>query len=111
MTIYKAAMRGVPEVLQDGATSGVGTIIAIPPSFHNHKLIIRGSAGVSAGAVQPANYQDPSQTLYAEIGGGPITVPDDDEIEYSWQGEATAIGCPITTTVVDGTVTVTYVGS
>ena len=106
----KSASGGVPIVLQSAATTGNGTAIAIPSSFRQHTLYIIGSAGVSSGAVQPQIASNPVDGSWADIGGGPITVLDNDTVVYSWTGQVNAVRCPVSTTVVDGTVTVTYVG-
>lgn len=109
----KTAMRGVPLVLQDSETEGDGLQIAIPPSFNHHQIIITGSAGVSAGAIQPETAMNPADTdddNWAPVGGGPITVVADESIEFNWQGSYIGFRARISTTVADGTVSVTYQG-
>lgn len=110
----KSAMRGVPVTLQDAATTGNGTVIAIPDSFRNHKLTIKGVATVSAGAIQPetANAPDYSGT-WAQVGGGPITVVSGAEIVYTWTGLIQFLRARISTTITGsgGSVTVEYEGS
>lgn len=112
MSKVKSPMRGVAVTLQDAATSGSGLVIAIPPSFANHEIIIKGSAGVSAGAVQPevASSADYAGD-WAALGGGPITVLDDGEVLYSFVGLYSFLKVRISTPIVDGTVTVTYKGN
>lgn len=113
MTQIISAMRGVPVTLQSAETDGNGIGIAIPNSFHSHKLTIKTSAGVSAGAVQPesALVADYSGT-WNPLGGGPITVPAaSSELEYNFEGIYSAIRAPISTPIVGGTIDVIYVGS
>lgn len=105
----KAASQGIPITIQDAATSGNGTAIAIPPSFRRHTLYITGSAGISAGAVQPEVSPFPDGP-WAALGGGPITVVVSDTVVFNWEGQVNAVRCIISTTIVDGTVTVRYVG-
>jgi len=112
MTI--AAMRGVPVTLQSAATTGNGTVLAIPANFNNHKIIIKGATGVTSGAIQPetADAYDYAGT-WAPIGGGPITVAAA-ELEYSWIGIMKFLRVRISTDVAGGagpSVTVTYVGN
>lgn len=112
MTTYQSAMKGVPVVLQDTQTTGNGLAISIPSSFRQHKLTIKGLATVSAGAVQPESATDPSYSgTWNPLGGGPITVVDVSEIEYNFEGIYSAIRARISTDIVGGHVTVTYVGS
>lgn len=115
MTTYQSAMRGVPVVLIDAlsALNAKGSIV-IPNSFRQHKLTIKGSVGspISAGAIQPESSNDPSYTgTYNPLGGGPITVVDSAEIEYNFEGIYSVIQARISTAIVGGNVTVTYVGS
>lgn len=112
MTVYKSPMSGVPMTLQSAATTGNGTAIAIPSSFRRHKLTIVCSAGVSAGAIQPETAKDASYAgTWAPLGGGPITVPAaSTAFEYTFEGIFAAFRARISTTVADGTVTVTYEG-
>lgn len=111
MAFQKSAMKGVKFSLQSAATTGNGTVAAIPPSFKQHKIYIKGSAGVSAGAVQieAASVNDYSGT-WGQIGGGPITVTADVENQIDFSGQYRFIRARISTTVVDGTVTVDYEG-
>jgi hypothetical protein len=112
MTTYLSATKGVPVTLQSGATTGNGVALAIPSSFKSHKINIKGLATVSAGAVQPESADDPSYSgTWNPLGGGPITVVDVSELEYNFVGIFSALRCRISTNIVGGTVTVTYVGS
>lgn len=108
----KSPMKGFLFTLQDAQTSGNGEVLAIPSTYTNHKFTIKGSAGVSAGAVQPeaADENDYSGT-WAQIGGGPVTVVASTELIVSYQGNLKFIRARISTAVVDGTVTVTYEGN
>ena len=109
MTIYKSAMSGIRVPLQTAATTGTGTAIAIPSSFKRHIVYITGSDIPSAGAVQIEVAGDPSATVWAPLGGGPITVPDG-LVVYEFEGIIGAIRANISTTVTSGTTTVEYEG-
>ena len=107
-----SAMRGVPVVLQDAQTAGSGLVIAIPDSFKHHKLYIKGIPTVSAGAVQPESSSDPTYAgTWGEVGGGSITVIDATEQQIDFEGVFKFLRVRISTNIVGGTVTVTYVGS
>lgn len=114
MAQLKSAMSGVPVTLQDAVSAtGRGTVIAIPDSFKHHKIIIKTSAGVVSGAIQPetADTYDYAGT-WAPIGGGPITVPAaSSEVEYTFEGVYRFFAARISTVIGGGTVTVIYVGS
>lgn len=112
MTDYKSPMRGVPEVLQNLATTGNGTAIALPPSFRHHTLTIKGNGAVGAGAIQPETSDDITYAgTWNPLGGGPITVVAASEIQYSWEGIFNAFRARISTDITVGTVTVTYEGT
>lgn len=112
MTIIQSAMRGVPVTLQDAQTSGNGMVIAIPDSFKHHTITIKGSTGVSAGAVQPetANEYNYAGT-WAPLGASPTTVVSNTESVVDFELVARFLRVRITTPVLDGTVTVVYEGS
>jgi len=112
MAIVKSAMRGVSVVLQDEQTTGNGLAIAIPPSFNNHRINIKGNGAVGAGAIQieSAETNDYSGT-WSPIAGSPITVPQSAEIDVNFTGVYKHIRARISTTVTVSTVTVTYQGS
>src|SRR5216683_3706095 len=55
-----AAMSGVPFKQQDTATTGNGTILALPPSFRNHTWIITAAAGTTSGAITIEASNDPT---------------------------------------------------
>lgn len=109
--MQRSAIRGVPFILQDAATTGDGSVVAVPPGFWQHSVIIKGSAGVSAGAIQLecASANDYSGA-WIPIGGGPVTVPDDGEELIQFEGTYLFIRARVSTDVTDGTVTVTYQG-
>ena len=112
MANTKSAMRGVSVVLQNAATTGNGQVLAIPSSFKKHTLIIKGSAGVASGAVQPEGSDDALYSgTWAQIGGGPVTVVASTEIIINFEGVFNFIRCGISSNIVGGTVTVTYLGS
>ena len=104
-------MRGVLVPLQTAATTGDGVVLAIPSSFRNHTIFIRGTDIPSAGAVQveTADSFDYAGT-WAPIGGGPITVPDG-EVVLQFEGVYQFIRARVTTTVTSGTLDVNYLGA
>ena len=112
MSITKSATRGTSVILQDAETTGNGLVLAIPSSFKHHTLYIKGSAGVASGAVQPesADSKDYAGT-WGQIGGGPITVVADTELAINFEGLYKFIRVGISTVVVGGTVSVSYIGS
>lgn len=110
--MISAPNRGELLVMQSALTTGTGTPIAIPDSYKNHKVIIKGSAGISAGAVQieTADAYDYAGT-WAQVGGGPITAVASTELAIDFSGVYKFIRTRITTNIVGGTVTTSYVGS
>lgn len=111
-----AAMSGVPYNLQDAQTTGNGNVVAPPPSFRNHTLIVSVPAGVTAGAIQPETSNDDSDAgTWAPIGGGPVTVPAaSSQLIIEFSGLYRFIRTRITTTISGGgspSVTVAYLGS
>ena len=114
MAVIKSAMRGVIEPLHSaGVATANGIALAIPSSYIHHKIIIKTSAGVASGAVQPESADVADYTgTWNPIGGGPITVPAASSIyEYEFTGRFSAIRARISTIVVGGTVDISYVGS
>src|SRR5712664_3288383 len=109
-----AAMSGVPFKLQDAATTGNGTAIALPPSFRNHTFVITAAAGTTAGAVQLESSNDP--TLAGTSGlitAAPVTVIASTDILVTVTGLFNFIRARISTTISGGgspSVTVTYEG-
>lgn len=104
-------MRGVPLLLQDAQTTGNGLVIAIPPSYDYHSIIIQGSSGVASGAVQLESAAAPDYAgTWAPVGGGPITVVADTEAAIDFEGTFIFLRARISTDIVGGTVTVTYKG-
>jgi hypothetical protein len=108
-----SAARGIPFTLQSAATTGNGNVVAIPNTFNRHKVTIKWSAGVSAGAVQIEGSDDPSFSgTWNPVGGGPIATTAANSIQsHEWEGIFLFVRSRITTNVVGGTVTVTYEGS
>jgi hypothetical protein len=108
-------MRGVPVVIIPAGTSATGRyqVLAIPNSFRRHIFIVKTSAGVASGAVQPeaANESDYAGT-WAPIGGGPVTVPAaSSELAIEFEGVYNFLACRISTVIGGGTIEVTYEGS
>jgi len=114
MTAPAAAMSGVPVDLISAATTGSG-IIALPPSFRNHTIIIKTASGVTSGAIQIETANDPSYSgTWAPIGGGPITVVAAAEIVANFTGVFNFVQARVSTTIAGGSapsVTVTYEGA
>ena len=111
----RAATRGVASTIQDAKTTGNGDVLAIPDSFRNHTLYIKGAADVSAGAIQPesADSYDYAGT-WAPIGGGPVSVGNATEVVINFTGVYKFLRARISTTISGGaapSVTVKYVGS
>lgn len=113
MAYQKSATRGTPVTLQPAlTTTGNGTVIAIPDSFTRHRIIIKGSAGIASGAIQPESADDPTYAgTWGQIGGGPITAVASTEITVDFTGVYSFIRARVSTDIVGGTVTVTYEGS
>jgi hypothetical protein len=114
MTTPVAAMSGVPVDLITALTTGSG-IIAVPPSFRNHTIIIKTAAAVTSGAVQleTANEYDYSGT-WAQVGGGPVTVVAATDLVINEAGVFNFLRARISTTIAGGgapSVTVTYEGA
>lgn len=108
----KSATRGTKVVLQDEVTDGDGLVLAIPDSFKHHTFYIVGSVGISAGAVQPESaFSNDYDGEWAQLGGGPLTVLNDETLIVNYVGVLAFIRCSVTTPIVDGTVTVSYEGS
>lgn len=113
MTI--AAMSGVPVKLQDAATIGNGTVLAIPPSFRNHNFMITAAVGVTSGAVQVETSNDPSDAgTWAPLTASPTTVVASTNILVAYTGILNFVRARISTTISGGgapSVTVTYEGA
>lgn len=106
-----AAMSGVPYALQSAAASGNGNTVAPPHTFKNHHIEIKGSAGVSAGAVQvEVNNDSADSNTWAPMGGGPVTVVASTDISVDFTGVYLFIRARISTPIANGTVTVNYLG-
>lgn len=116
MSITQSATKGIPVTLQSVATSGNGTTIAIPTPFRNHKLIVKGSGTIGAGAIQPETADSPTySSTWAPVGGGPVDITGlsgGGEYSIDFIGIYQFIRARISTDVTGGgSVTVTYVGS
>lgn len=108
----KGAMDGVPVTLQDAATTGNGSVVAVAPNARQHKVTITGSAGVGAGKIQieSAPTYDYAGT-WNPIAGGPITVVVSATIEVNFDGIYQFIRTRVSTDVTGGTVTTAYQGA
>jgi hypothetical protein len=106
-------MRGVPITLHTaGGAAAPGLVLALPDSFKHHTIIIKGSAGIASGAIQPevADVYDYAGT-WAPIGGGPVAVVASSEIVVNFEGVFKFFRARISTLMGGGTVNVIYVGS
>jgi len=111
MAVITSAMRGVPVTVQSAATTGSGTVIAIPNSFTEHIFTINGSSGVAAGAIQIETADDPGYSgTWAPVGSA-ITIQASKEIASNISGIYPFLRANISTPVVTGTVTVQYKGN
>jgi hypothetical protein len=108
-----AAMSGVVTVLQPaGSTTGNGNIIALPPSFRNHTILVKGSAGVGAGAVQVEVSNDPADAgTWAAVTATPTTVVASTDVAVILTGIFNFLRARISTNVTGGTVAVDYEGA
>jgi hypothetical protein len=117
MATIAAAMSGVPFALQAAATTGNGNVLAIPPSFRNHSFLVKGSSGVSSGAVTIETANDPADTnTWAAIDpiesvANPVTVVASADLMINYSGILNFVRARISTTVVGGTVSVDYEGA
>lgn len=112
MTLAFSAMNGVPVALQSAATTGNGKAIAIPNTFDRHQVSIKGSAGISAGAVQIETADSFDYTgTWTPVSGGPITAVANEEIVVNFNGLYRAIRARISTDIVGGTIDVNYTGA
>ena len=114
MPYTKSAMRGVEVVVHAAGSSSLasGQVLAIPNSFRRHRFIVKGSAGIASGAVQPetADESDYAGT-WAPIGGGPVSAVASSDILIEFEGVYNFLRCRISTAIGSGTVEVTYLGS
>lgn len=107
----KSASRGIAVAMQSGATTGNGTVIAVPSSFNQHSFYIKGIDIPSAGAVQLESADSSDYTgTWAPLAGGPVTVPDG-EVLVQLVGVLMFIRARISTDITSGTVNVNYVGA
>lgn len=102
----------ITKSLLSAATTGSGTVSAADTHGRKyHTIYIVGSAGVSAGAVQleTAPSEDYAGTWAAL--GSPVTVVASATVIAQATGAFQAIRARISTTVANGTVSVSYVGT
>lgn len=107
-------MRGVPLTLHAAlsASTANGVEFAPPNSFRRHKFNMKGSAGISSGAMQPESADVVGYSgTWNPIGGGPIAAVASSELEYEFEGLYSALRFRISTIIADGTITATYTGS
>jgi hypothetical protein len=112
-----AAMSGVPFLLQTAATTGSGTILAIPQSFTVHSFIISVAAGVTAGAVQIEKSNDPADAnTWDPLTASPTSVATaaSTDISIDYIGRLNFVRARVTTTISGGgspSITATYLGA
>jgi hypothetical protein len=120
MAVVVAAMSGVPVKMQDATTTGNGTVIACPPSFRNHNIMITAAAGVNAGAITVEASNDPADAgTWAAIVAdksvaNPLSVVAGADLLFSYTGLLNFVRARISTTISGGgtpSVTVTYEGA
>ncbi len=91
-------------VLQKAATSGNGQAADLKGGSNNATIYIQGSAGITAGAVQPETASEPDYTGTWVAIGAPITVVASSELKVAVDGSLGAVRCRISTAIVGGTV-------
>ena len=111
MPTVKAAMSGVQFNLQLTATTGNGTVLAIPTSFRYHNFITVGVDTISAGAVTlETSYSADDTATWAPLASA-ITVTTADQLTQ-YVGLLTFVRARVSTTVTGGgTVAVVYTGA
>ncbi len=114
MATVVAAMSGVPFQMQASATTGAGTVLAIPMSWRNHTFLVTGNAGISAGSVQVETGTDPTLDVgtWAAVGAA-VTPLASTDLMVQATGIFQFLRARIATTISGGTtagVTVTYIG-
>lgn len=107
-----SATKGVAITLQAaGTTTGNGIAVNIPPGFKNHTIIVIGTAGISAGAVQVESADSDSYAGTWNAEGSPLAAAASAEVAAHLTGVFLALRARVSTTVVGGTITVIYFGS
>lgn len=107
----KSASRGVPVTLHSAATTGNGTVVVIPNSFKDHEVNLKGSAGISAGKVQVETADAPDYAGTWAVVGSEQTLIASTELRVSFSGIYRFIRARISTTVSNGTLDASYIGS
>jgi hypothetical protein len=92
--------------LQTGATTGNGTEVAMNGRGREHVFYLTGSAGISAGAVQPEHAPTPGYTGTWQAIGSPITLAASTTKAVAYTGCLGYVRARISTNVVGGTVDV-----
>lgn len=111
-------MSGVVTPLQAAATTGAGTVLAIPSSFRNHSFTITGTGTVSAGAVTiEASMDNVTWAPLIPVAGttanpNPATVVSGVDVLINYVGILNFVRGRISTTVTGagGSVSVNYYG-
>lgn len=113
MATIVAAMSGVPFKQQDAATSGNGTVLALPPSFRNHTWIITGAGTVTTGTVQIEASNDPADAGTWVAIGALTTILSGVDLMITATGLLNFVRARIVTAVTGagGSVTVLYEGA
>jgi len=107
-----AAMSGVTVNLQTAATTGNGTVLAIPSSFRYHDFMITGAGVVSAGAVTLETSNDPADAGTWAALASAVTVQSGVDLLTQVVGLLNFVRARVSTNITGGgNVTVTYLGA
>lgn len=104
-------LRGVPLTILEASSTGpteTKTEIALPTSFKNHIITIKGIGESVAGSIQPEVSSD--KVNWAPLGGGSIAYTDE-AVEYNFSGYFPFFRVSQDDAVADGEVEVQYAGS
>jgi hypothetical protein len=113
MATVVAAMSGVPFQQQVAATTGNGTVLALPMSWRNHTWIITGAGTVTTGTIQIEAGTDPTlDTGTWAVIGALTTILSATDLMIQATGIFQFVRARIVTGVTGagGSVTVTYIG-
>src|SRR5260370_14351538 len=111
MATIAAAMSGVITDLQTAATTGNGTVLAIPNSFRNHNFLVKGSAGVASGVVTIETSNDPADAGTWAAVTTAVTVLASTDLITQFVGLLNFVRARVSTVISGGTVTVQYTGA
>lgn len=99
--------RGFPVTALSGVTTGTSAAYAVSPNVRGIKMIVKGSAGISAGAVQLEEADDPAYAgVWAAVGGPLTAIVSADAQTNSQAGPFRFVRARVSTNIVGGTVDV-----